>query len=140
MSIFSQSTIRWIQGGRNKELPSCVLHVAKPSEIALGCIILSLAYQGKVCYPLTLEHSAGVSVKALSHIVKQLHIQLRAETEKHVTRCSAVVKKHSMRRYQSIGMFKPPSFHELLEHNAFRGTELYGMYSYASPKQTERVH
>jgi len=136
MSIFNQSTIRWIQGGRNKDLPACILHVAKPSEIALGCIILSLAYQGKVCYPLTLEHSAGVRVNTLAHIVKQLHTQLRAE----VKRRSAVVKKYSMRRYQSIGTFKPPSFQELLGHNAFRGTELYGMYNYASPKQTVRAH
>jgi len=114
-------------------MPASILHVAKPSEIALGCIILSLAYQGKICYPVTLENSAGVSVERIGHIVKQLHMKLRAVTEKHVTHCSTVVKKYSMRRYQYIGAFKPPSFHELLEHNAFRGTKLFGVYSYASP-------
>lgn len=133
--IFSPNTTRYLKSGRNKAIPACVLHVAKPSEIALGCIILSLAYQGKVCYPVTLEHSAGICVKSVSHIVKQLHTQLKAETEKRVTRSSAVVKKYSMRRYQKIGTFKPPSFHKLLEHNAFRGTKLSGIYSYASPKQ-----
>jgi len=82
---------------------------------------------------MTLEHAAGLSVDSVAQIVKQLHMQLRAVTEKHVTHCSTVVQKYSMRRYQYIGAFKPPSFHELLEHNAFRGTKLFGMYSYASP-------
>jgi len=133
--IFNPNTIKYLKDGRNKATPDCVLHVAKPSEIALGCIILSLAYQGKVCYPVTLEHSSGICAQSVSHIVKQLHTQLKAETEKHVTRSSAVVKKYSMRRYHKIGTFKPPSFHKLLEHNAFRGTKLSGMYSYASPMQ-----
>jgi len=116
-------------------MPATIIHVAKPSEIALGCIILSLAYQGKICYPLTLEHSARVSVDSIAQVVKQLHMQLRAVTEKHVTHSCAVVEKYSKRRYLYIGAFKPPSFHELLEHNAFRGTKLYGMYSFASPIQ-----
>jgi len=133
ISIFKPGTLGWLESGRNKTAPGCILHVAKPSEIALGCIILSLAYQGKICYPATLEHAAGLSVDSISQIVKQLHMQLRAVTEKHVTHSSTVVQKYSMRRYQYIGAFKPPSFHELLEHNAFRGTKLFGMYSYASP-------
>jgi len=137
--IFKPSTIRWLRNGPNTAIPACVLHVSKPSEVALGCIILSLAYQGKICYPVTLEHSAGVGAKSVAHVVKQLHTQLKAETEKHVTSSSAVVKKYSLKRYLKIGAFKPPSFHKLLEHNAFRGTELSGFYSYASPKQTERV-
>jgi len=116
-------------------MPASILQVAKPSEIALGCIILSLAYQGRICYPVTLEHSAGVSVDSIAHIVKQLHMQLRAVTEKHVTHCSTVVEKYSMRRYQYVGAFKPPSFHELLKHNAFGGSKLSGMYSYGSPIQ-----
>jgi len=133
ISIFKPSTIRWLQSGRNKTMPGCILHVAKPSEIALGCIILSLAYQGKMCYPVTLEHAVGLSVDNISQIVKQLHVQLRAVTEKRDTLPSYVVLKYCKRRYQYIGAFKPPNFRELLEHNAFRGTKLFGMYSYASP-------
>jgi len=133
ISVFSPSTAKWLQSGQNTVRPASVLHVAKPSEIALGCIILSLAYQGKECYPASLKSIAGTSSRSLSHIVKQLHTQLKSETEKRVTRNSIVVKKYSSRRYQYIGAFKPPSFHELLEYNAFRGTKLFGVYSYASP-------
>jgi len=77
-------------------LPACVLLFAKPSDIALGCIILSLAYQGKMCYPTSLQQIAGISSDSFSHIVKQLHIELKSETEKHVTRNSTVVKKYSI--------------------------------------------
>lgn len=135
ISIISPSTAKWLKSGQNTVLPASVLHVAKPSEIAVGCIILSLAYQGKECYPASLESIAGICSSNLSHIVKQLHTQLKSETENRVTRNSTVVKKYSSRRYQYIGAFKPPSFHELLEYNAFRGTKLFGVYSYASPSQ-----
>jgi len=138
-SIFNLRTIRWLQGGKNSALPTSVLHVAKPSEIALGCIILSLAYQGKVCYPVTLEHSAGVSVKSVSHILKQLHAQLKTEAERHATYRSAIVTKYSLRKYLKIGAFKPPRFRELLEHKAFRGTELSGYYDHQLPKNKDRV-
>jgi len=135
MSIFNPSSMRWLQNGRKNTMPGCVLHVAKPSEIALGCIILSLAYQGKNCYPDTLEHSAGVSVDSLGPIVKHLHMQLRAVTERHETHCCAAVEKYSSRRYHCIGAFKPQCFHELLEHKAFRGTTLFEKYTFASPIQ-----
>jgi hypothetical protein len=137
-SIFNPSTLRWLKDGRNTELPACILHLAKPSRIALGCIILSLAYQGKVCYPVALEHSAGVNVEIVAHIVKQLHTQLKAETEKYGTRSSAVVAKYLLSQYHKIGAFKPPSFHELLGYNAFRDTELYRFYRVASAKRTNR--
>jgi len=133
ISIFSPSTREWLQSGQNKMLPNSVLHVAKPSQIALGCIILSLAYQGKLCYPDSLHHISGISSINFSHIVKHLHMQLRSETEKHVTHNSVVVKKYSTRRYQYIGAFKPPSFRELLQYNAFKGTKLFGNNNHGSP-------
>jgi len=133
ISIFSPSTSEWLQSGQNKLLPNSVLHVAKPSQIALGCIILSLAYQGKLCYPDSLHHISGISSINFSHIVKHLHMQLRSETEKHVTSNSVVVKKYSTRRYQYIGAFKPPSFRELLEYNSFKGTKLFGNNNHGSP-------
>jgi len=102
--------------------------VAKPSEIALACIVLSLAYQGMICYPSALGHSAGVGVGTLSSIVKQLHEQLRKETQKHINCSSAIVRKFSRRRYKWIGNFNPPNFCKLIEYNAFRCTELFEIY------------
>jgi len=92
ISIFSPSTSEWLQSGQNKVLPTSVLHVAKPSQIALGCIILSLAYQGKLCYPYALHPISEISSINFSHIVNHLYTQLRSETEKHVTRNSVIVK------------------------------------------------
>lgn len=139
ISIFSPSTSEWLKSGQNKLLPTSVLHVAKPSQIALGCIILSLAYQGKLCYPDSLHNISGISSNNFSHIVRHLHMRLKSETEKHVTRNSVVVKKYSTRRYQYIGAFKPPSFCELLEYNAFRGTKLFPNNSYDSPSKPTAI-
>jgi len=136
--IFNPSTLRQLKDGRNTALPACILHLAKPSRIALGCIILSLAYQGKVCYPVALEHSAGLNVKIVADIVEQLHTQLKVETEKYGARSSAIVTKYLSSQNQKIGAFIPPDFHELLGYNAFRGTELSGFYRLASTKLTNR--
>jgi len=123
-SVFKPSVMKWLQSGPLQAIPASVLMVAKPSEIALGCIILSLAYQGKVCYPVTMEYSSRIRAGAISKVVEELHQQLRIETSSHSARSSAIVKKYSLRKFQYIGAFKPPSFQELVEHNAFRGTEL----------------
>jgi len=128
-SIFKPGVKRWLKNGAVGILPASVLMVAKPSEISLGCIILSLAYQGKVCYPVTMEYSSRIRAGVISNVVEELHEQLRIETNTHVTRPSAVVKKYSQRRFQYIGAFKPPTFRELLDHNAFGGTELAGIYN-----------
>jgi len=137
ISIFNPRTIKWLQAGQNSALPMSALHVAKPSEIALGCIILSLVYQGKVCYPVTLKHSTGVSVRSVSHVVKQLHSQFKDEVE--MQHSSAIIKKYSSRKYLKIGAFKPPSFQELLYNRAFRDTELVDCYKHTSTKKIERM-
>jgi len=134
-SIFNPSTLRWLKDGQTG-LTACTLHLARPSNIALGCIILSLAYQGKVCYPDALKQSAGLNVKVVGNIVKQLHTQLKVETEKYGTRSSAVVAKYLLSKYHKIGAFKPPGFHELLACKAFRDTELSGFYRLKSTKHT----
>jgi len=123
---------RWFPTGRIWDIPSSVLMVAKPSEVALGCLILSLAYQGKVCYPVTLEYCSRIRAELVSEIVKGLHRQLRKETSSHASRPSAIVKKYSLEGFQCIGGFKPPTFQELIQHNAFRGTELATIYNQQS--------
>merc|ERR1719419_1229907 len=128
-SVFKPSVMKWLQSGPLQAIPASVLMVAKPSEIALGCIILSLAYQGKVCYPVTMEYSSRIRPDVISNVVEELHQQLRIETNTHVTQPSAIVRKYSQRKLQYVGAFKPPTFHELLEHNAFGGTELAGIYN-----------
>jgi len=124
-SIFNPEVKRWMKNGAGI-MPASVLMVAKPSEVALGCIILSLAYQGKVCYPVGMEYSSRIRAGAISNVVKELHEQLTIET--HMPRPTAVVKKYSHRRFRYIGAFKPPTFRELVDHNAFGGTELAGIY------------
>jgi len=128
-TIFRPCVQRWLQTGRFGVMPTTVLMVAKPSEIALACLILSLAYQGKVCYPVTLEYCARNRAGLVSEVVEGLHQQLRIETSKNVLKPSAIVHKYSQARYQGIGGFKPPTFRELLEHDAFRGTELATIYN-----------
>jgi len=128
-SIFKSGVKRWLKNGTVDVMPASVLMVAKPSEIALGCIILSLAYQGKVCYPVTMEYSSRIRPDVISNVVEELHQQLRIETNTHVTQPSAIVRKYSQRKLQYVGAFKPPTFRELLEHNAFGGTELAGIYN-----------
>jgi len=74
-SIFSSNNIRWLKSGQKTDFPACGLHIARPSEIALGCVILSLEYQGKICYPDLLNKATGVNSRSISHIVKQLDSQ-----------------------------------------------------------------
>jgi len=131
-TIFQPYVQRWLQTGRFGVMPSTVLMVAKPSEIALACLILSLAYQGKICYPVTLEYCADVRAGYVSEVVEGLHQQLRRETKNHVLKPSAIVQKYSQGRYLGIGAFKPPTFRELLHHDAFRGTELATIYNQQS--------
>merc|ERR1719419_1325828 len=128
-SVFKPSVKKWLQSAPLRLIPASVLMVAKPSEIALGCIILSLAYQGKVCYPVTMEYSSRIRAGVISKVVEELHEQLRIETNTHVSQPSPIVKKYSQRKLQYVGAFKPPTFRELLEHNAFGGTELAGIYN-----------
>jgi len=126
--IFNPYMRQWLQAGRSGVMPSSVLMVSRPSEIALGCLILSLAYQGKVCYPVKLEYSSRVRSSVVSGVVQGLHNQLRNETNSPFSRSSAILKKYSIERFDYIGSFKPPQFHELVEHNAFHGTELAKIY------------
>jgi len=128
-SIFELGVKRWLKNGTVDLMPASVLMVANPSEIALGCIILSLAYQGKCCNPVTMEYSSRFSPVLISNVVKELHRRLRFETNTHVTQHSAIVRKYSQRKFHYIGAFKPPTFRELLEHNAFGGTELAVIYN-----------
>jgi len=123
--VFLNPTVLKLKSGIDTDVPASV---AKPSEIALACIVLSLAYQGIIYYPSALEYSAGVGVDTLSLIVKQLHDQLRKETQKHINCSSAIVRNFSRRRYKWIGKFKPPKFCKLIEYGAFRCTELSKIY------------
>lgn len=131
-TIFQPYVQRWLQTGRFGVMPTTVLMVAKPSEIALACLILSLAYQGKICFPVTLEYCADVRAGYVSEVVEGLHQQLRRETKNHVLKPSAIIHKYSQARYLGIGGFKPPTFRELLQHDAFRGTELATIYNQQS--------
>jgi len=115
--------------GHNKEQKVSVLQISKPSHIALSSIVLSLAYQGRICYPHTLEHSARVKAADLADIVRLLHEQLKTVAEEHSSHKSTVVEKYSKRRYKQIGTFRPPCFRELLMYNAFRNTELFDIYT-----------
>jgi len=134
MAIRRNSTIlkhcrkRWLKTGGTYAKPTSVLMEAKPSEVALGCLILSLAYQGEVCYPVKLEYCARIPVELLSDIVQGLHRQLRIETCSHVSRGNGILKKYFLEICQDVGGFKPPSFRELLAHNAFRETALAKVY------------
>jgi len=119
---------RWLKTGGTYAKPTSVLMGAKPSEVALGCLILSLAYQGKVCYPVKLQYCARIPAELVSDIVQGLHRQLRIKTCTHVSQANGILKKYSLKIYQDVGRFKPPSFRELLAHNAFRGTALAKVY------------
>jgi len=127
-NIFNPSMQRWLQTGRSGVMPSSILMVARPSEIALGCLVLSLAYQGKVCYPVKLEYCSCIRVGIVSGVIQGLHDQLRSVTHSLTSKTSATLKKYLLQRYEYIGKFKPPKFRELVEHNAFRGTELDKIY------------
>jgi len=72
--IFSSNNITWLKSGQKTDFPACVLHIARPSEIALGCVILSLSYQGQ---KFLLKKATGVNLRSISHIVKQLHSQFK---------------------------------------------------------------
>jgi len=115
---------------QSKDRKTFVLQTTKPSYIALGSIVLSLAYQGKICYPISLEFTGGVEAAALTHIVKRLHEQFKIVTERHLSCNSAVVLKYSTKRYCHAGAFIPPSFRDLLEHNGFRDTEFCKIYNH----------
>jgi len=128
-SIFKLGVKSRLKNSTVDLMPASVLMVAKPSVIALGCIILSLAYQGKFCNPVTMEYSSRIRPVLISNVVEELHQQLRIETNTRVTQHSAIVRKYSQRKFQNVGAFKPPPFRELLEHNAFGGTELAGIYN-----------
>jgi len=130
-SILTPPSKRWKQS-RYSVMPTSILMLANPSLVALGSLILSLAYQGIVCYPVTLEYSSGVRATFVSEVVRGLHKQLRRVTSKHALKPSVTVRKYSEPKYGHIGLFKPPTFNELLEHNAFRGTELATIYKQQS--------
>lgn len=112
------------KNGKDKAPPRCHLMLAKPSEIAISCLCLSLAYQGKISYTDVMTEISRASSVQLGPLVKELHEQLVQETFAHQPRTSPAVKKYSHNRYNSIGTFRPPSWTELVQHNAFRETEI----------------
>lgn len=110
-------------------MPCSVLMEARPSEVALGCLILSLAYQGKACYPVKLEYCSRMSAASVCEVVQGLHHQFRSEAYSHNSHYNLILQKFSLPRFHCVGDFKPPTFRELVQHNAFRGTELAKIYT-----------
>jgi len=125
---------------QSKDRQTSVIQKTKPSCIALGSIVLSLAYQGRICYPISLEHTGGVEASALTHIVKWLHEQLKIVTERHLSCKSAVVLKYSTERYCCAGAFRPPSFRDLLEDDRFRETDFCKIYNDMFRVSSELTH
>jgi len=109
---------------QQKSFPPCDLMESYPSKLALGALCLSLAYQGKKCFPRELEALVGMTSFDLGPLMKQLHDQLRAVVHEHITLPCPTIKKFSMRRYMQIGSFKPPTWLEMVQHNAFRESRI----------------
>jgi len=110
-------------------MPGSVLMKARPSEVALGCLILSLAYQGKACYPVKLEYCSRMRAGSVSEVVQGLHHQFRSEACSYTSHSNPILNKFLLPRFHCVGDFKPPTFRELIQHNAFRGTELAKIYT-----------
>lgn len=107
-----------------KSFPTCELIESYPSKLALGCLCLSLAYQGKICFPKKLAELVGLASHEIGGLIKELHEQIRLVVQWHMSEPNSTIKKFSTRRYLQIGQFKPPSWDEMVEHNAFRMTKI----------------
>jgi len=121
------SNRKWniFQKNGKPKVPSRVhIMAAKPSQVAIACLALSLAYQGKIAFNSVMCTVSRTTSAAIGPLVKELHEQLRKETSDNAIRPSCIVKKYSHRRHSGIGTFRPPSWSELVRHNAFRGTQV----------------
>lgn len=123
----STANRKWDLFGKKKQakaFQTSELLESYPSKLALGCVCLSLAYQGRICFPKPLADLVGLASYEVGPLIYELHMQIRSVVQKNQTRPNATVKKFALRRHMQIGHFKPPAWDEMVAHNAFRQTQI----------------